>query len=82
MSDNVIELLCCLAQSGNPVSFSAVGGGRIVIDFDDSQIPMAAALLAWRDKPLQVTFTPTDEGELIQRRGGRREGAGRPRKED
>lgn len=72
-------ILCCLAQSGDPVKFSAIGGGRLVFDFDDSQIPEAVLLLACRDTPLALDWRPLEEGELIHRRGGKREGAGRPR---
>jgi hypothetical protein len=78
MSDSEIVLLACLAQNGNPITFSAVGGGSLKLDFDDSQIPAAAALLALRDMPLQIVIRVASEGELVQRRGGKRAGAGRP----
>jgi hypothetical protein len=69
-----IQIRWCLAQNGNPIVFSAVGGGSIKLDFDDSQIPNAAALLAWRDTALIATIEPDPGGDVIQRRG-------RPRKE-
>jgi len=71
----VIRIRGCLAQSGNPITFSAIGGGTLKIDFDDSQIPQAAELLAWREVPLILDICLDAEGSLIQRRG-------RPRKTD
>lgn len=78
---DIVELRCALGQSGNPVTFSAVGGGRVTLDFDDSQLGEAAALLVFRDVPLLVTFQVDDGGTMVAtRHGGKREGAGRKSK--
>ncbi len=57
---------CSLASSGNPIAFSAAGGGTIRFEFDDSQIPGAAALLAWRDMLLQLTIINQGDSTLTQ----------------
>jgi len=78
---NGIGVLACLAQSGNPITFSAIGGGTIRFDFDDSQIPVATRLVKYRDSPLWLIIVPASGGELVHRHGGKREGAGRKRKD-
>ena len=67
--ENGYVLRCCLAQSGNPVAFSAVGGGRVILDFDDSQNEEAARLVLQRDVPFVAVLIPDPDGILIQRRG-------------
>jgi hypothetical protein len=69
-----IQIRCCLRQSGNPITFSSIGGGAIGLDFDDSSIPDAVGLLALKDMPLVATFEPDPDGTLIQRRGSPKNG--------
>jgi hypothetical protein len=69
-----ISIHACLSQSGNPITFSAIGGGSFRFDCDDSQIANLAAMLSLRDVPLLVTVEADPDGTLIQRRG-------RPKKE-
>ncbi len=66
---DVILLRGCLAQSGTPIAFQAVGGGTMRIDVDDSQVAGLAALLAFRDTALLISIEPDPDGTLIQRRG-------------
>ncbi len=79
VEDMLATFQCCLAQSGNPVSLSAVGGGRVMLDFDDSQLADVLKLAPYRDTPLLVCVF-AGGGELTRRHGGKREGAGRPHK--
>ena len=64
-----ILLRGCLAQSGTPIAFQAVGGGTVRFDFDDSQVAGLAALLSYRDTALLISIEPDPDGSLIQRRG-------------
>jgi len=64
-----IVLRCCLAQSGNPVAFSAIGGGRLILDFDDTMNETATELVKWKEVALFCLLLPDPDGKLIQRRG-------------
>ena len=54
MRDSV-QFLASIAPLQSAVQISGDGGGRIKIDFDDSQTEAVLGLLGWRGQLIEVT---------------------------
>lgn len=49
-------ILCAVSEADNAIGFSGVGGGKIVLVFDDTQDEQVKKLLAMRGRLLEMTF--------------------------
>jgi len=83
MDENVIIVRGCLAQSGMPIGFCADGNIIVKLHLPQSEREAVVRLTELTEVPLFITFAVdgTDDGQLVKRHGGAREGAGRPRRD-
>ena len=61
---NTIEFTASLAVSASALKIAHSGRGRIVLAFDEAQLPQVLRLLLWRDRLLQVAIRPAEADEV------------------